>query len=85
MFQCCIHNQENVDSNLRNLTLRTLWNTSSTYVTAKHICMIHIGNIRPFQGYFENNNELGIEFIITLITTLMFMYTQFLTDPYVKF
>ena len=47
--------------------------------------MIYIGLARPFKSMRENDNELFIEFLICLLTTLYFTFTQFLGDPFVKY
>ena len=48
-------------------------------------CLILVGNNYPFVEKRQNQIELFNEFVIDLLTIVLFGYTQFLTDPIVKY
>ena len=47
--------------------------------------MIWVGNNKPFVVMKRNKLELLNEFLIDMITINLFVYTDFVLDPYVKY
>ena len=49
------------------------------------LCMIYIGLTRPFTERKKNRTELANEFIIAIITIILFVYTDFVDNAYTKY
>ena len=49
------------------------------------LCMIYVGRSRPYIEKKTNMRELFNEFIIAVITIILFVYTDFVDNAYIKY